>query len=741
MKQVLQNLKTGKVEIADVPAPVVQKGRVLVRAAASLISAGTERAVVDTNRKSLVARALEQPELVKKTLRRAKDEGLLNTVNAVRAKLDSASALGYSAAGVVAGVGEDVSGFRIRDRVACARVGYASHSEVISVPQNLCVRLPEAVAYGEAAYGTLGAIALQGVRLAAPTLGESIVVIGLGLLGQLAVQLLRANGCRVYGIDLDEQKIELARAHGADEGCAPDDATSRRMMDWTRGRGADAVLITAATASNQPIELAGEISRLKGRVVAVGGVGLDVPRDLYFKRELSLQVSMSYGPGRYDADYEERGHDYPFAYVRWTEGRNIEAFLDLIAARSINVESLTTHRFPIAEAERAYRLITGETGEQYLGVLLEYDMGREIESRIELAPPPERATGKPSTQDAQRIGAVNASASNTFADVPSIVRVGLIGAGGYAKGMLLPQFKAAGAQFQTIATASGLSALNTGKQFGFQACASGADEVIGDPDVNLVVIATRHDLHAPLAQQALESGRHVFVEKPLALSEEELSGVLAAATRSDGQLMVGFNRRFSPLARAAADFFNKRREPLSIVYRVNAGRVPRGHWSQDAREGGGRIVGEVCHFIDLMQFWTGSPPVRVYAESIASRNHETIDEDSVMITLRFADGSNGSIAYLGEGDKTLAKERVEIFGAGRTFVLEDFRRATLYLNGREETLKLRAQDKGQSEEVRAVCDVVLQKRDAPVALDELAATTRATFRIRESLRTGQAVSL
>lgn len=723
MKQVLQNLKTGEVEVADVPAPAAQRGRVVVRAAASLISAGTERAAVDTNRKSLLTRALEQPELVKQTLRRAKDEGLLTTVNAVRAKLETAAALGYSAAGRVISVGEDVTEFRAGDAVACAGVGYASHAEVLSVPKNLCVRLPAGVSYTEAAYGTLGSIALQGVRLAEPTLGESIVVVGLGLLGQLTVQLLRANGCRVFGIDLDEQRIALAHTLGADAGSAPDDAARRRVVEWTRGRGADAVIITAATTSNQPVELAGEISRLKGRVVAVGGVGLNVPRDLYFKRELTLKISMSYGPGRYDPDYEERGHDYPFAYVRWTEGRNIEAFLDLIAARRIDVERLTTHRFPVEEAARAYRLITGEEGaeEPYLGVLLEYDTGREIEGRIEMAAAP----------------APPAAAS--------IVRIGLIGAGGYARGMLLPQFKAAGAELQTIATASGVSALNVGRQFGFRVCASGADEVIDDSEVNLVVIATRHDSHAELARRALERGRHVFIEKPLALSDEELDGVVEAAQRSSGRLMVGYNRRFSPLGRAAKDFFDGRRSPLSIVYRVNAGRIAREHWVQDAREGGGRIVGEICHFIDLMQFWTGAPTERVYAESIAGRNHEIVDEDSVMITLRFADGSNGTIAYLAEGDGwALAKERVEIFGAGRVFVLDDFRRATLYRDHREETVKLRAQDKGQAAEVRTVCDIVRRGGgggDAPIALDDLAATTRATFRIRESLRTGQPASV
>lgn len=716
MKQILQNLKSGEVKVADVPAPVVQRGRVLVRTAASLISAGTERIVVDTGRKSLLTRAYEQPELVKKVLKQTVEEGLLKTVNNVRTKLESSTALGYSAAGIVTAIGEGVSDLSVGDRVACAGVGYASHAEVLSVPKNLCVRLPEGVGFDEAAYGTLGAIALQGVRLAAPTLGEAVVCIGLGLLGQLTVQLLKANGCRVFGIDLDARKVEAARGLGAEDGCAPDAEAARRVMDWTRGRGADAVLVTAATSSNQPLELAGEISRMKGRVVVVGLVGMEVPRDVYYRKELSLQISMSYGPGRYDPDYEERGQDYPFAYVRWTEGRNIEAFLDLIAARSVDVKRLTTHRFPVAEGERAYRLITGETGEPYLGVLLEYDTAREVETRIELR-----------REAAKR--EVAASASD--------VRIGLIGAGNYAKNLLLPSFKAAGAELQTIATASGVTAHDVGRQQGFRFCVSSAEEVFDDREVNLVVIATRHDTHAPLAERALQAGKHVFTEKPLAITDEELERVLAAAReRPEARLMVGFNRRFSPLARAAKDFFKGLDVPLSIAYRVNGGRIPPEHWAHDEREGGGRVVSEVCHFIDVMQFWTGSAVVRVYAEGLSSRNHQITGEDSVMITLRFADGSNGSIAYLAEGDRSLPKERAEIFGGGRTFVLDDFRAASLHRDGREEKLKLRAQDKGQLEQARAVCAAVRDGAPAPISLEDLAATTRATFRIRDSLRTG-----
>ena len=696
--------------MVEVPVPALQRGRLLVRTAASLISSGTERMVVESGGKGLVQEARERPDLVRAVMGKARREGLLNTFSAVRDKLAASTALGYSASGIVIGVGEDITEFRVGDRVACAGVGFASHAEAISVPKNLCVQLLPEVDFEAGAFGTLGAIALQGVRLAEPTLGESVVVIGLGLVGQLTVQLLKANGCRVFGIDLDPARVDLALQLGADEAQVSGDDLKTAVMKWTRGHGADAVLITAATDSNQPVELAGEVSRLKGRVVIVGMTGMEIPRQTFFTRELSLKISMSYGPGRYDPEYEERGHDYPFAYVRWTENRNIEAFLDLVAAKRIEVGSLITHRFAIDEAARAYELIAGETQQPYLGVVLSYDTERELARNVQLT---ERTASK---QDA--------------------VRVGLIGAGSYVTAILLPQFKEQRADFRVVTTASGVSANNAGKKFGFARATSSADEVINDPEVNLVVIGTQHDLHAPLAQQSLEANRDVFVEKPLALNEDQLNAVLRSAQNSSGRLIVGFNRRFSPLARKAKEFFAARSAPLSILYRVNAGRIPRDHWAHDLEKGGGRIIGEVCHFVDFMQFLIGAAPISVFAEAVSGNNAAAVNEDSVFITLRFADGSNGSIAYLAEGDASLSKERVEIFGEGKTFVLDDFRRATLHSKGKEEQVTLRSQDKGQSDQVKAVCAMVLSGGPSPIALDELAATTRATFRIRDSLRSG-----
>jgi polar amino acid transport system substrate-binding protein len=706
MKQVLQNRKTGRPFVGEVPVPALQRGRVLVRTVASLISAGTERMAVEMVSKGLVNEARQRPDLVKAVVSKVKSDGLLNTFASVRDKMAASTTLGYSAAGIVSAVAEDVSEFQVGDRVACAGVGFASHAEVLSVPRNLCVHLPPNVGFDEGAFGTLGAIALQGVRLAAPTLGESIVVIGLGLVGQLTVQLLKANGCRVFGLDLDPQRVNLASELGADGAAVSNDDAAKAIDAWTRGRGADAVLITAATDSNQPVELAAKISRVKGRVVVVGMTGLDIPRQPFYMRELSLTISMSYGPGRYDPDYEERGNDYPFGYVRWTEKRNIEAFLELINSGSVRLDKLISHRFPINQAERAYQLISGDVSEPYLGVLLNYDPESEVTTRVSLQPAKARTD--------------------------SAITLGVIGAGGYVPAMLLPHFKTAGVNFKSIATASGVSAHDVGKRFGFNYAISSAEEILDDTDVNLIVVGTRHDLHADLATKALLRNKHVFVEKPLALNDEELEKVLNAASTSSGLLMVGFNRRFSPLARQARDFFAGRNGPLSIAYRVNAGRVPKEHWLQN-EEQGGRIIGEVCHFIDFMLFVTEAKPVSVFAESISAKSDKTIDADSVFITLKFDDGSNGSIGYLAEGDRGMAKERVEIFGAGRTFVLDDYRNVTTYQDGREKNVTLKAQDKGQRDQVKAVCAAVLSG-EAPISLDEIAATTRTTFRILDSLR-------
>src|SRR5256714_6859605 len=636
MKQLLQNLKTGEGVVADVPAPVALRGRVIVRAAASLVSAGTERAFVELGRKGLVGKAKERPDLVRKVFEKVRSEGLLSTLQSVREKLDESHALGYSAAGIVVEVGEGVKEFRAGDRVACAGTGYAAHAELLSVPKNLCAPLPDGVDFESGAFSTLGAIALQGVRLAEPTLGESVVVMGLGVVGHLAAQLLKASGCRVFGVDLDGSRVELARRLGTDDGCVAGRGVKEAVSKWTRGRGADAVLITAATASDEPVELAGEVSRLRGRVVAVGLVGMNVPRQIYFERELTLRVSMSYGPGRYDPEYEERGHDYPLPYVRWTEGRNLEAFLELVAAGRVRTSPLVTHRFPIDEGERAYRLISGETKEPYLAVVINYDTEREVERSVV-----NRSSKFKAESSKFKVQSSKSEVRDTKSgrEGAARVRVGLIGAGDYARRMLLPHFRESGVEFVSIATASGISARDVGGRYGFARFVSGADEVLADDAVNLVVVATRHDTHAELARRALERGVSVFVEKPLALNDEELDAVLEAAAASSGSLTACFNRRLSPPAREAKEFFADARAPLSILHPVNAGRVPRTHWTQDPREGGGRIRGEGCHFVDFMHFLTGSRVARVHAESVSSNDEQGTADESVFVTVRFTDGS------------------------------------------------------------------------------------------------------
>lgn len=710
MKQVLQNRKTGRPFVGDVPVPTLQPGRVLVRTVSSLISAGTERAAVELVSKGLVQEARERPDLVKAVVAKVKSEGIRNTFASVRDKMAASQSLGYSASGIVCEVAQDVTEFQIGDRVACAGLGFASHAEVLSVPQNLCVHLPDAVTFDSGAFGTLGAIALQGVRLAEPTLGESVVVIGLGLLGQLVVQLLKANGCRVLGLDLSPDKVQLALELGADAAAIASEESEQLVDRWTRGRGADAVLITAASESSSPVEMAAKISRLKGRVVVVGMTGLNIPRHPFYMRELKLIISMSYGPGRYDRDYEELGRDYPFAYVRWTEKRNIEAFLDLIDQGRLSVDRLITHRFKIDEAERAYQLISGQIAEPYLAVLLKYDPEADVNRKIRLLP----------------------RGASTTTSQKGVV-VGLIGAGGYVPAMLLPHFRSEKVVFRSIVTASGLSAHDVGRKFDFGYAVSSPEEVLDDADVNLIVIGTRHDSHAELVQKALARGKHVFVEKPLALNDQQLDQVIEQAQSSNALLMVGFNRRFAPLSIRAKEFFAKSENPLSIVYRINAGRMPKEHWINDPQQGG-RIIGEVCHFVDLMQYLTGSVPVSVSAESTGAKSETIVDADSVLITVRFGDGSNGVIAYLSEGDRALPKERIEIFGGSKAFVLEDFLKATAYADGRPEEFTLRVQDKGQKAQVQAICSCIVEGKPAPIALNELVSTTRTTFRIVDALR-------
>jgi len=670
MKQVTHTLKDGRLDIADVPVPTLSDRFVLVRTAASVISAGTEKTKIDMGRKSLLQKARARPDLVKQVIRKLKTEGLGKTLSTVQTRLSSAAPLGYSSAGTALAVGGLVEGIVPGDRVACGGVGYANHAEFAVVPKNLVVKVPANVSDEEAAFATLGAIALQGVRLADPKLGETVLVLGLGLLGQMTVQMLRANGCRVLGTDLDPSLIKLAERWGAIG--LPIGEADNLCSELTAGHGVDAVLVCAGTSSNEPIELCGRVTRQKGRVVVVGAVRMDIPREDFFKKEISVVISRSYGPGRYDPDYEEGGNDYPMGYVRFTEQRNMQTVLELIAGGKLDVRSLITHRFPIDEAVTAYGLIEGQKREPYLGIVLAYDSGTAPPSsaRIEVASTP---------IDKARIG------------------LSMIGAGNYATASLLPPLKdAPGIELRGLMTSSGRTAASVAKQFGFRFCASEIADVL-DADTDAVVIATRHDTHADYTCRALASGKHVFVEKPLALNMDELQRVAEALHAAPGcQLQVGFNRRYAPLTLEALSHFAAVRSPRVVQIRVNAGYIPPDHWIQDPQVGGGRVIGEACHFIDLACALVQADPVEVHAFGAAKAGVAPLLNDNLVVSMRFMDGSVASIAYTADGSKAQAKERIEMFGGGRAVVIDDFRSAEFYDGDTgQRHHKGSTQDKGQ----------------------------------------------
>lgn len=682
-----------------------------MRTAWSLISPGTERTIVETAQSSLIGKARERPDLVRQVMDTFKREGLRSTYEKVKARLTKLAPLGYSASGVVTAVSSDVREFRAGDRVACAGGGYASHAEVIFIPKNLCCNVPEGVSLEAAAYTTVGAIALQGVRQADPRLGESVAVIGLGLVGQLTVQLLKAAGCRVVGVDINADACELAKSSGADAVASDNESARAASESLTEGRGVDCILITAGTKSSEPIELAAELARDRARVVVVGLVGMDVPRHSFYAKELELRLSRSYGPGRYDPSYEEKGNDYPIGYVRWTEKRNMEAFLRLVAERKINTDLLTTHRFKVADALEAYGLILNRDRERCCGVVLEYPGEAEAATAVQLP--------------------------RTRAAAPGELGVSFIGAGNFARGVLLPIVKrAAKVQLRGVAAATGLSARNAGEQFGFAYSTTDYQQILNDAESKIVFIATRHDSHARMAAEALRGGRHVFVEKPLATNIEGLREVVAAARDADGLLMVGYNRRFAPIAREIKERFSKRAGPMTIVYRVNAGQLPAEHWTHDGTEGGGRTIGEVCHFIDFVQFLTDALPERVTATGVPQGQSAGLVDDSVIISLSMSDGSVASIVYTASGDNSVAKEHVEIFCDRSVARIDDFKSGVFIRGGKSAKLGGSSQDKGHAAEITAFLDAVRSGGDAPIGLDSLIATSLACFAAVDSVTSG-----
>ena len=724
MKQVLQSILTGRVAVEEVPAPTIEPGMLRVRNRCSAISIGTERATIQRVQRGPVGVALSQPKRVQDLLRQLANEGLGPTLEKVRTRFEQSIPLGYSAAGIVHEVGAGAEGFRVGDPVACAGYGYASHAEVLCVPQTLCAKIPRGISWEEASFTTLGAIAFQGIRVADLKIGETVAVLGLGMIGQLLSQAAQAAGCRVFGVDPRPERVALAQELGAEAGCSPADRAAflQAGLSFTGGRGFDAVLIAAASEETDLLLLAGELARERGVVVVIGDVPLSVPRETFYGKELQLRLARSYGPGRYDPSYERHGVDYPFPYVRWTAQRNMAAFLQLLEAGKMRVSPLVTHRFPLDQAVEAYAAILAQPSTPPLGVLLQYEGVAQAASPF---PPPSAVPKK------------------AAALMPGTIGVGIIGAGRFAAGQLIPRLRRfPGVRLAAVAAGHGASAQAAARRFGIPSAVTGHRALLQDPSVQAVVIAAPHHLHAGMVLDALKAGRHCFVEKPLCLTQEDLNEI-ASVYRSLSVplvLSVGFNRRFSWVSQTAKSHFQDRQGPLTILYRVNAGPAPQEGWWSDPAVSGGRILGETGHFIDLMGFLTGTHPVQV--STFAPRwEPGQAGQETLVSTFGFADGSLGTLAYSTQGDRACPKERVELFADGMTAVIDDFRSVSLYARGRRKLFRRFVQEKGFRAELAAFIEAVRSGGDPPIPFSELYSTTLATFKVLESLRQGKTVSL
>ena len=700
MKQVFQDISNGNSFIEDVPDPTVRRGHLLIRTSRSLISAGTEKMLVSFGKASYINKARQQPEKVKMVLDKVRADGVVPTIKSVKSKLSDPMPMGYSNVGTVVAVGDGVSGFRVGDRVA----SNGRHAEIVCVPENLCARVPDEVSDDQACFTVLGAIGLQGVRLAEPTLGERFVVYGLGLIGLLAVQILRANGCRVLGVDIDETRVAQARSLGAETvNLANGEDLIAAADEFTGGKGVDGVLITASTSDNSIVSNSAEICRKRGRIVLVGVVGLSLNRSDFYEKELSFQVSCSYGPGRYDSSYEADGHDYPFGFVRWTQQRNFEAVLGLMAEKGLTVDSLISHRFSIEAAPDAYSAL--ESDAQALGILLDY----------------------PAVDEAPASHSVEID-SRSVEPVAGSISVSSIGAGSYASSVLLPAFRRAGARLHAIVGQGGASSVHVGKKLGFELASTSITDALDD-ETDAVVVATRHDSHAKYVLESLKAGKHVFVEKPLCLNlddcnrlEQELRG------RSGSLLMVGFNRRFAPLVRTIKERLATTREPKSMVMTVNAGAIPPDHWTQDPSVGGGRLVGEACHFIDLLRFLADAPVKSTHVASLAAGKGI---RDTVSISLEFDDGSMGTIHYLANGHRQYPKERLDVFCGGRILQLDNFKKLRGWGWPGFSKRSLWAQDKGQQACVSAYLEAISTGGASPIPVDEILEISRVSINVQE----------
>ena len=722
MKQILQNLGSGKAELAEIPAPKVRPGHLLIRTIASLVSSGTERSVVELGQASLLQKARKQPEKVFQVLDKVKNEGLFQTIDAVREKLDHPIIMGYCNVGVVIEVGAGADNFKIGDRV----VSNSAHAEIVLAPKNLCAKIPDSVTDEQAVFTVLGAIGLQGVRLANPTLGENFVVTGLGLIGLLTAQILKANGCKVLGVDLDPGKIAAAEGLGIETvNLSLGQDLIKTAGAFSNDRGIDGVIITAATESDEPVKQAAKICRKRGRIVLVGVTGLNLDRSLFYEKELSFQVSCSYGPGRYDPEFEEKGNDYPYGFVRWTEQRNFEAVLTLLAGNGISVESLISRRFAFEQAVAAYDLLA--SNEPVLGLLLEYDSGDS--DIVALTSKTVRLTGEP-PKDHSRTQADGAQ--------PHIEPVvGVIGAGNYGLRTFLPALKSIGPRLKTLATSTGVSGAYSGRKFGFNNATTDTQSLFDDPEINTLFVLTRHNTHPTLVCKALESGKNVYVEKPLAILPEQVETIEDAYIKSRSFspapiLMIGFNRRFSPHVQKMKQLLLGIRQPISIIITVNAGEVPASDWTQDPKIGGGRIIGEGCHFVDLLYYLTGSHAVSVCSTKMGSAPGVFITDDKMSFTIKFENGSLGTVHYLANGAKSFPKERIEVFCEGRILQLDNFQVLRAYDWPGFRKMSLWRQDKGHVECIKRFLDAIRVRGEAPIPFGEIIAITRTTFDVVKS---------
>lgn len=708
MKQIFQDLVKGGTEIIESPTPLIARNSLIIDTAITLISAGTERSLVSFGKASFIDKARQQPEKVKMVLEKVQTDGLVTTFEAVKSKLEEPMPLGYCNVGIVNTVHPNVSSFKIGDRV----VSNGPHADVVRVPSNLCAKIPDKVSNEEAIFTVVGSIGLQGIRLANPSLGEAVAVIGVGLIGLLTVQLLVAQGCRVLAIDFDAGKLELARQFGADVcnlGMGVDPVSAG--LAFSRGNGMDAVLITASTKSNDPLSQAARMSRKRGRIVLVGVVGLELNRAEFYEKELSFQVSCSYGPGRYDPDFEEEGHDYPYGFVRWTEQRNFEAILDMMESGRIDVVPLISHRVNFEDADKAYKILTDDSSA--LGILLNYTHESSLRhiSQIQLSVD-----------------------SNVEADAPV---VGFIGAGNYASRILIPAFLKSGVKLHTIATTGGGNGVIQGRKYGFTSATTDVEVMLADKEINTVAIVTRHNTHASFVISALEAGKHVFVEKPLATTSDELAMVKKAYQQTEGRqvLMVGFNRRFSPQIDKMKALLQTLNEPKSFIMTVNAGAISPEHWTQVREIGGGRIIGEACHFIDLMRYLAGASIISVQAMRIGEADSLKVIEDKASISLRFEDGSFGTIHYFANGAQSFPKERIEVFASGRVLQLDNFRKLRGYGWPGFNKFNLWKQDKGQLACSTAFLSAIREAKLPPIPADELFEVSQITIDAVHQLRT------